>query len=232
MSKALSVYYKAFETQIAEIEKAVHSGSAKPRLLLHACCGPCSSAVLELLVNYFDITILYYNPNIYPETEYLRRKDELCKFLPAFLGEKAPHVIELAYKPQDFYDAVKTVDSFETMPEKGERCRMCYRLRLARCAKEAFDRQFDYFTTTLSISPHKDAQKINEEGKAAALELEKTHAGAQKIPQYLYADFKKKNGFKRSLELSEEYGLYRQDYCGCVYSSRNSTRGADSETTV
>ena len=221
MSKALSVYYKAFETQIAEIEKAVQSGSAKPTLLLHACCGPCSSAVLEILLQHFDITILYYNPNIYPQAEYLRRKEELCKFLPAFLKEEAPPVIELAYKPEEFYEAVKIVNGFETMPEKSERCRMCYHLRLACCAKEAFDRHFDYFTTTLSISPHKDAQKINEEGKAAELELQKTHAGAEKLPQYLYADFKKKNGFKRSLELSEEYGLYRQDYCGCVYSSRN-----------
>ncbi|MBO6100476.1 MAG: epoxyqueuosine reductase QueH, partial [Spirochaetaceae bacterium] len=143
MSKALSVYYKAFETQIAEIEKAVQSGSAKPRLLLHACCGPCSSAVLEVLVKHFEITILYYNPNIYPEAEYMRRKDELCRFLPAFLKEKAPRVIELAYDPQDFYEAVKSVDGFETMPEKGERCRVCYRLRLMRCAEEAFTRHFD-----------------------------------------------------------------------------------------
>ena len=221
MSKALSVYYKAFETQIAEIEKAVQSGSAKPRLLLHACCGPCSSAVLETLVQHFEITILYYNPNIYPEAEYMRRKDELCRFLPAFLGKDAPRVIELAYEPQDFYEAVKSVDGFEAMPEKGERCRVCYRLRLMRCAEEAFARHFDYFTTTLSISPHKDTEKINEEGKAAELVLQKTHAETEKLPQYLYADFKKKNGFKRSLELSEEYGLYRQDYCGCVYSSRN-----------
>ena len=231
MSKALSVYYKAFETQIAEIEKAAQSGSAKPRLLLHACCGPCSSAVLETLVQHFEITILYYNPNIYPEAEYLRRKDELCRFLPAFLNEKAPPVIELSYEPQDFYEAAKSVDGFESMPEKGERCRMCYRLRLMRCAEEAFTRHFDYFTTTLSISPHKDAEKINEEGKAAELVLQKK-AGAQKIPQYLYADFKKKNGFKRSLELSEEYGLYRQDYCGCVYSSRNNSRGVDSNATM
>ena len=107
------------------------------------------------------------------------------------------------------------------MPEKGERCRMCYRLRLSRCAKEAFSRHFDYFTTTLSISPHKDAQKINEEGKAAGLALKQSLSEAEKLPQFLYADFKKKNGFKRSLELSEQYGLYRQDYCGCVYSSRN-----------
>lgn len=221
MSKAVSVYYKKFEIQIAKIDCAVQDGAPKPRLLLHACCGPCSSAVLEKLVQHFDITILYYNPNIYPEAEYLRRKDELCRFLPAFLNENAPPVIELEYEPQDFYEAIKNVDGFETMPEKSERCRMCYRLRLLRCAKEAFERNFDYFTTTLSISPHKDAQKINEEGESAELALKQNHPETEKLPQYLYADFKKKNGFKRSLELSEEYGLYRQDYCGCVYSSRN-----------
>lgn len=221
MSKALSVYYKLFETQLAKIDSAVQAGAPKPRLLLHACCGPCSSAVLETLVQHFEITILYYNPNIYPEAEYLRRKDELCRFLPAFLNEKAPPVIELAYEPQDFYEAIKDVVGFETMPEKGERCRMCYRLRLLRCAEEAFSHHFDYFTTTLSISPHKDAQKINQEGESAELALKQSHPEAEKLPQYLYADFKKKNGFKRSLELSEQYGLYRQDYCGCVYSSRN-----------
>lgn len=222
MSKALSVYYKLFETLLAKIDSAVQEGAPKPRLLLHACCGPCSSAVLETLVQHFEITILYYNPNIYPEAEYLRRKDELCRFLPAFLNEKAPNVVELAYEPQDFYQAIKDVAGFETMPEKGERCRMCYRLRLSRCAEEAFLHHFDYFTTTLSISPHKDAQKINQEGESAELALKQSHPEAEKLPQYLYADFKKKNGFKRSLELSEQYGLYRQDYCGCVYSSRNS----------
>lgn len=221
MSKALSVYYKLFETQLAKIDCAVQAGAPKPRLLLHACCGPCSSAVLETLVQHFEITILYYNPNIYPEAEYLRRKDELCRFLPAFLNEKVPPVIELAYAPQDFYEAIKIIEGFETMPEKGERCRMCYRLRLLRCAKEAFSHHFDYFTTTLSISPHKDAQKINQEGESAELALKQSHPEAENLPQYLYADFKKKNGFKRSLELSEQYGLYRQDYCGCVYSSRN-----------
>lgn len=222
MSKGLSVFYKAFEGQIEKITQSMQNGAEKPSLLLHACCGPCSSAVLEKLADIFNITILFYNPNIYPQNEYLRRKEELERFVVEFLTEKAPEVIEIAYNPQEFYDAVKVVEGFENMCEKDERCRMCYRLRLMCCAKEALMRNFDYFTTTLSISPHKDAAKINEEGKNAEIFLKNLEKCRKKTPEYLYADFKKKNGFKRSLELSEQYGLYRQDYCGCVYSCRMS----------
>lgn len=226
MSKGLSVFYKAFEEQIEKITQNLQNGSTKPTLLLHACCGPCSSAVLEKLADIFDITILFYNPNIFPQSEYLRRKEELKRFVVEFLGGKAPEIIETAYNPQEFYDAVKVVAGFENMCEKDERCRMCYRLRLMRCAKEAFEHNFDYFTTTLSISPHKDAAKINEEGKNAETFFKSLEDCKNKKTEYLYADFKKKNGFKRSLELSSEYGLYRQDYCGCVYSSNASKKPA------
>jgi len=217
LSKKLSDYYKNFETQIEKIAQNIKNGEAKPKLLLHSCCAPCSSAVLEKLMQYFDITIFFYNPNIYPQAEYLRRKEELYKFLPIFLKDKEPVIIELLYEPKEFYDAIKNVENFENMKEKNERCFKCYKLRLMRCAKKAFEQHFDYFTTTLSISPHKDAERINEEGKTIE-NLLRSENPKEKIPEYLFADFKKKNGFKRSLELSEKYGLYRQDYCGCIYS--------------
>ena len=190
-------------------------GGSRPRLLLHACCGPCSSAVLEQLCQYFDITILYYNPNIWPAAEYRRREEELERFVAAAhpLGVT---VVEDRYDPEEFYAAAR---GLEAEPERGARCTACYRLRMRRAAAYAAANGFDWFATTLSISPHKDAERINQIGQELAAEY-----GVPHLP----SDFKKKNGYLRSLQLSAEYGLYRQDYCGCVYSHAQSEaeRGA------
>ena len=184
-------------------------GGSRPRLLLHACCGPCSSAVLEQLCQYFDITILYYNPNIWPAAEYRRREEELERFVAAAhpLGVT---VVEDRYDPEEFYAAAR---GLEAEPERGARCTACYRLRMRRAAAYAAANGFDWFATTLSISPHKDAERINRIGQELAAEY-----GVPHLP----SDFKKKNGYLRSLQLSAEYGLYRQDYCGCVYSHAQS----------
>ena len=200
----------------------------KPSLLLHACCGPCSSYVLEYLFKYFDITVFYYNPNIYPEEEYERRLAELRKlyetFPPALEGKVK--VVEEAYDPEDFYRAVGTREEPELAneAEKGERCRRCYEFRLRRAFEYAASGNYDYFCTTLSISPFKDAEKLNVIGETLEREATAAIAASGKIPRWLPSDFKKKGGFKRSLEISEEYGMYRQDYCGCIYSKnkRNS----------
>ena len=179
-----------------------------PRLLLHACCGPCSSAVLERLAPHFFITIDSYNPNIYPEAEHDRRAAEAERFV-AETPREHPVTFRLSpFAPQEFYDAVK---GLENIPEGGERCFACYELRLRHTAALAAAEGFDYFASTLSISPHKNAAKLNEIGFA----LEREYG-----VKYLASDFKKKNGYKRSLELSQEYGLYRQDYCGCIFSKR------------
>ncbi len=221
-----------------ELERIAHSSDfthKKPRLLLHACCGPCSSAVLERLADHFKITIFYYNPNIHPAAEYERRLEELAFFLNRRKNkQQADTAIDLVradYNIGDFFTAVNIEEFPERAQEseRGERCFACYRLRMKKAALYALENGFDYFTTTLSISPHKDSEKINEIG--AALERELSEAGlASNAPlrqnpaalRYLYADFKKQNGYKRSLEISAEYGLYRQDYCGCIYSKQNS----------
>lgn len=185
----------------------------KPSLLLHACCGPCSSYVIEYLSTFFDITILYYNPNIYPQEEYNRRLNELLSFMPVFPPAIQNHVkiVQDSYDPQEFYQAIDIKNNPELAhePEKGERCRRCYEFRLKRAYNYAKENNFDYFCTTLSISPFKDSNKINTIGQSLQ---------QQNGPKWLFSDFKKKGGFKRSLELSTEYGLYRQQYCGCVYS--------------
>ena len=179
----------------------------RPRLLLHACCGPCSSAVLEQLCQYFEITVLYYNPNTWPAEEYHRRGEELKKFVAAAhpLGVT---VVEDHYDPQEFYTAVK---GLENEPEKGARCTVCYRLRLEQAARYAADHGFDWYCTTLSISPMKDPVRLNELG---------TELGRQYGVPFLPSEFRKKDGYKRSLQLSAEYGLYRQDYCGCEFSAK------------
>ena len=214
-------YQKKLDTVLTNV-----SSSVKPSLLLHACCGPCSSYVLEYLYKYFDITVLYYNPNIYPPEEYQRRLAELKKlyesFPPALEGKVK--VIELNYNPDDFYNAVGTRENPElaTEPEKGKRCRRCYEFRLKQTFEYAAAHQFDYFCTTLSISPFKDAEKLNTIGEQLERDAQNsTDPSQQKIPHWLPSDFKKKGGFKRSLEISAEYGMYRQDYCGCVYSKNN-----------
>ena len=190
-----------------EMEKVLRTlGGTRPKLLLHACCAPCSSATLERLSAHFDLTILYYNPNIYPPEEYHRREAELERFVEQ-AGYHYP-VVELPYDPQEFYTAVQ---GLENEPERGGRCTVCYRLRMRRAAQYAKEHGFDWFTTTLSISPHKDAARINQIGQELEAEF-----GIRHLP----SDFKKQNGYLRSLQLSEEYGLYRQDYCGCEFSAK------------
>ena len=183
-----------------------------PRLLLHSCCAPCSSYVLEYLSRYFEITVLYYNPNIYPESEYSRRIVEQQRLIDEL---PAKHAISFAagpYEKERFYEMAR---GLEHEKEGGERCMRCYELRLREAAELAVKGNYDYFTTTLSISPLKNAKKLNEIGM---------NIGGLYGVNYLVSDFKKKNGYKRSVELSKEHGLYRQDYCGCVYSYEESVQ--------
>lgn len=196
------------------IEKLV-TVNRRPKLLIHSCCAPCSSYVLEYLSNYFEITIFYYNPNIYPEDEYIRRVEEQRNLILAMPLQSKVQLIQENYQPTQYYEAVKGLEAEE---EGGTRCFACYELRLREAAQLAKEGGYEYFTTTLSISPHKNAEKLNEISERLASEY-----GVF----YLPSDFKKKNGYKRSIELSKEYDLYRQDYCGCVYSMRNHQNSED-----
>lgn len=177
-----------------------------PTLFLHSCCAPCSSYVLEYLSEYFQITVFYYNPNIFPEEEFEKRIAEQKRLIEQIPARHSIHFLAGNYDKEKFYEMAK---GLEEVPEGKERCFKCYELRLRKTAEEAFRGGFDYFTTTLSISPLKNADKLNEIGHRLA---------EQFGVYYLPSDFKKKNGYKRSTELSREYGLYRQDYCGCIYS--------------
>ncbi len=197
-------YQKQLEAEIEKITKEM--AGLRKRLLVHSCCAPCSSYVLEYLKEIFDITLLYYNPNIYPKEEFFKRAEEQKSLAKKMGGIK---VVVSEFDESEFYSAVK---GYENCPEGGERCFICYRLRLEESARYAKQKGFDYFCTTLSISPLKNAEKLNQIGK----ELSNKYN-----IKYLYSDFKKKNGYKRSIELSKEYGLYRQDYCGCVFSKNN-----------
>lgn len=181
-------------------------GERVPRLLLHSCCAPCSSYTLEYLANYFEITVLYYNPNISPKEEFEKRFAEQKRLIESM---PAKHKITLIKGEYNYEDFEKIARGYEDVPEGGERCFRCYRLRLSRAAELAREKGFDYFCTTLSISPLKNSQKINEIG----YELEKEYGVA-----WLPSDFKKREGYKRSIELSREYNLYRQNFCGCIYS--------------
>ena len=192
-----------------EMEKQISNLEEGSKLLLHACCAPCSSAVLSRLANFFKISILYYNPNITEETEYRKRIDELKRFVSVFKTKYPVEIIEGEYDPNIFLNMAK---GLELEPERGKRCYECYKLRLEETAKQAELLGFDNFATTLTLSPHKNANWINEIGE----ELNKKYKS-----NYLYSDFKKKEGYKKSIELSREYNLYRQDYCGCIYSKRN-----------
>lgn len=187
-----------------ELEKILNNLSYKPKLLLHACCGVCSSYVLEYLNKYFNITILYYNPNIYPEEEYQKRLNTQKEIIEKM--KLNINILEIGYLENEFYNISK---GLEEEKEGGERCSKCYYLRLEKTAKIAKEKDFDYFCTTLSVSPYKDSQKLNKIGKI----LEEKYN-----IKYLYSDFKKKNGYKRSNELAKIYNLYRQNYCGCKYS--------------
>ena len=193
-----------YQLMLEQTIKKLQKEEKRPSLLLHSCCGPCSSYVMEYLAQHFDITILYYNPNIAPESEFTFRAEEQKRLIDEMrLGIK----YQLGkYDPESFY---ALAEGHEDEPEGGERCFKCFRLRLEETAKIAKEGNFDYFTTTLSISPHKNAQVLNELGKDISETFD--------VP-YLFSDFKKKNGYRRSCELSVEYNLYRQDYCGCVFS--------------
>ena len=186
--------------------KALQAEDKRPSLLLHSCCGPCSSYVMEYLAQYFDITIFYYNPNISPAAEFQFRAEEQQRLIREM--DLGVSFLLGKYEPERFFSLAK---GHEAEPEGGERCFRCYELRLREAAETAKSLGMDYFTTTLSISPLKNAEKLNEIGG----QLVKDYG-----VDYLYSDFKKRNGYKRSTELSREYGLYRQDYCGCVFSMR------------
>lgn len=189
------------------------SRSIKPRLLMQSCCAPCSSYVLEYIAKYFDLTLFFFNPNISPENEFKVRLEELKKFVNK-AGYDDVKINVPVYDSSEFFAAVRGMEDF---PEGGERCRVCYELRLRKTAEVAKNGGYEYFCTTLSISPHKNATWINEIG----LSLEKEYG-----VKWLYSDFKKKNGYKRSIELSREYELYRQNYCGCIYSKLEAERRA------
>ena len=192
-------YDREMQNVIASLS---YAEGEKPKLLLHACCAPCSSAVIERLKDVFDVMVYYYNPNIDTADEYTARAEELKRLCKAF---SLPAVIE-KYDPAIFYETVK---GYEDLPEGDKRCFLCYELRLKYAAKYAKEHNFDYFTTTLTISPLKNAEKLNAIGYKTQEEFK---------VKFLPSDFKKRNGYYRSIELSKEFGLYRQNYCGCVFS--------------
>lgn len=195
-------FQKELEKKLCEITK---SGKT-PSLLLHSCCAPCSSYVIEYMSQYFDVMVFYYNPNISDNDEYRKRVEEQKRFIGEFPAANKVSFIEGDYEPNVYFKNVKGLEKCE---EGGERCFVCYKMRLEKTAKLAKELKFDYFTTTLTISPLKKSAKLNEIGVGLA---EKYGV------EYLLSDFKKKEGYKRSIELSNEYGLYRQNYCGCVFS--------------
>ena len=208
-------YQKELEKILAELQmcgegdKQEGFGPQTPTLFLHSCCAPCSSYCLEYLCKYFAITVFYYNPNISASEEYRKRVEEQKRLIAAYNDEKKGYPISSIdgdYEPALFFEMAK---GLEKCPEGGERCFKCFDLRLRRTAEEAVKGGYDYFATTLTISPLKNAAKINEIGQALAVEYDVA---------WLPSDFKKKNGYKRSIELSAQYGLYRQDYCGCAFS--------------
>ncbi len=194
-----------------EIERCKSRG-VRPRLLLHVCCAPCSTACLEQLTEAFQVTCFYYNPNIEPEAEFEHRLSELVRLTDEMPLQGVPEVIRGEYEHERFLELAR---GLEDVPEGGERCARCYRLRLEKTAQAARDGGYDYFTTTLSVSPYKNAEKLNTIGA--------TLAEAYGVP-YLFSDFKKHDGYLRSIRLSAEYGLYRQDYCGCIYSKAQAAR--------
>ncbi len=200
-----------YQLEMDEILKKITESKERPSLLIHSCCGPCSSYCLSYLRDYFDITVFYYNPNIFPEEEYDHRLAEQVKIIDAL--NKEPETlspiffISLPYVHEEFTDYVKGLESER---EGGARCRKCFELRIGKTADLAREKSFDYFCTTLTVSPHKNAFIINEVGKESAENNEN--------PLWLVSDFKKRNGYKISIDLSKKYDLYRQQYCGCEFS--------------
>ena len=185
-----------------EMKKIISNLDDHNKLLLHSCCGPCSSSVIERLRDYFDIIVIYYNPNIEPKEEYEKRKSEQLRLL----NELGIKFMDIDYLNNEYHEKVK---GYENEPENGLRCPLCFELRLDKTASKAKENNFDYFGTTLTVSPHKNSKIINEIG----LKLEEKYG-----VKFLLSDFKKEDGYKRSIELSKKYDLYRQDYCGCLYS--------------
>ncbi len=194
-------------------EDIINNLKENKTLLLHSCCGPCSSYVITYLTKHFNITVLYYNPNIYPYEEYLKRKEEQIKVINE-LNKTSKNNIEIMDCDYDNNVYEEKIKGLEKEPERGKRCEVCYRLRMEKTAKLAQKKNYEYFCTTLSVSPYKNAELINKIGE----ELEKKYN-----INWLYSDFKKKDGYKQSIILSQKYNLYRQNYCGCIYSKRNST---------
>ena len=190
-----------------QFDNIVKGLEVKKRLLLHACCAPCASSVLERVTPYFDVTIYFYNPNITDRSEYLHRYNELLRFVSIVYGDKIK-VIDGGFDPQPFIEAAR---GLEDEPERGLRCDKCFYLRLKKTAELAKVGLYDYYCTTLSVSPHKNAQLLNELG----FKIEQ-----EELVKWLPSDFKKKQGYVRSIELSKEYDLYRQNYCGCVFSQK------------
>lgn len=197
-------YYLLFENQLNRIKEK----GKVPTILLHSCCAPCSSHVITFLKEYFDITIIYYNPNIYPYEEYKKRKDEQIRLLNEIKSKNKLNIIDCDYD-NNIYE--ETIKGLEKEKEGGSRCYKCFWLRLDKTAQIAKENNYDYFSTTLTISPYKNSTVINEIGK----ELETIYNIT-----WLYSDYKKKDGYKKSIQLSKEYNLYRQNYCGCIYSKR------------
>lgn len=198
-----------YQKELDHLVETLKSEQRYPKLFIHSCCAPCSSYVLEYLSEFFDITVFYYNPNIYPKDEYDRRVEEQQRLIQEIPARSKIHFMVGDYQPEDYFREVK---GLEEEAEGGNRCFKCYELRLKEAAQKASALGFDYFTTTLSISPYKNAEKLNEIGERFANEYKVS---------WVPSDFKKKNGYKRSIELSKEYNLYRQDYCGCIFSKRD-----------
>ncbi len=203
-----STRVRNFQCELERLLLRVEKEGKVPALFLHSCCAPCSSYILEYLSQYFRITLFYYNPNIYPQEEYGKRVAEQEKFISCLQTKHPITFVAGRYEPSHFYAVTK---GMEKEPEGGLRCFACYELRMEEAAKIAQSKGFDYFTSTLSISPLKNAQKLNEIGE---------RLGEKYGIKYLPSDFKKKGGYLRSIQLAKEYGLYRQDYCGCVYSAK------------
>lgn len=203
MEKSIS-YKDILNKELSKIKEA----GITPRLLLHSCCAPCSSYVLEYLTEYFDITVYYYNPNISPMDEYEKRIAEQKRLISEMKFKNSVSFIEGTYNHDEF---ISLTLGLENLPEGGERCSLCYEMRLEAAAQKAAEINADYFTTTLSVSPYKNTAKLNTIGLKLAMEYG--------VP-YLVSDFKKNNGYKRSIELSTEYGLYRQNFCGCIFSKK------------
>lgn len=199
MNKSIQILCKEELTKITTSKK----------ILLHSCCAPCSSHVITYLAPYFNITVLYYNPNIYPKEEYEKRKQEQIKLINELNTPNKLDYLDCDYDNDVYEELIK---GYENCPERGARCPICFKLRLEKTAKLAKEHNYDYFCTTLTVSPYKNATQINEIGASLSDKYQ---------IKWLYSDFKKEDGYKKSIELSKKYNLYRQNYCGCIYSQRN-----------